>query len=279
MNKTWLTDHTQMSAMPNSGGEAAMDAPGIFKADAKPDPANQTPSLLTLLDEGVYLLFQLRNGNLPTSPEDFNTRVDQLLGQFDRHARNFTKLPESVHEAKYAICALLDEIILSTDSQIRDSWERQPLQLRLFGEHLAGEGFFDHLDKLRMQPEKNVEALEVYYYCLLLGFQGKYMLEGLEKLHYLTSQLGQEINAVRGKPAEFSPNWKLPFKFNEMLRHELPMWVFYVVLLVTAVGIYTGLALILGSKTDAVRTLVPATTQPRSISASNETQNAANAHP
>ena len=278
MTHSGFTDPAQMNLMSN-GGEAAMAAPGIFKADAKPDAANQTPSLLNLLDEGVYLLFQLRNGNHPTSTEDFNTRVDQLLGQFDRHARNFAKPPESVHEAKYAICALLDEIILSTDSLIRDSWERQPLQLRLFGEHLAGEGFFDHLDKLRMQPEKNVEALEVYYYSLLLGFQGKYMLEGLEKLHYLTSQLGQEINAVRGKPAEFSPNWKLPFKFNEMLRHELPMWVFYVVLLIAAIGIYTGLALILGNKTDTVKTLIPASTQNQNISASNETPNTVHARP
>lgn len=268
MKRSWFNDRTQMSVMPNGVGGAAMAAPGIFKTDAKPDTANQTPSLLTLLDEGVYLLFQLRNGNHPTSTVDFNNRVDQLLGQFERNASNYGKSAEAIHEAKYAICALMDEIILSTDSPIRDSWERQPLQLRLFGEHLAGEGFFDHLDKLRMQPEKNVEALEVYYYSLLLGFQGKYMLEGLEKLHYLTSQLGQEINAVRGKHAEFSPNWKLPFKFNEMLRHELPMWVFYVVLLIAAIGIYTGLALILGSKTNEVKTLVPATYQNPNISAS-----------
>ena len=279
MKQSWFTDTTQMSIMPNGGGEATIETPGIFKSDAKTDADNKTPSLLNLLDEGVYLLFQLRNGNHPSSADDFNSRVDQLLTQFDRHTRNYNKSPDAVHEAKYAICALLDEIILSTDSPIRDAWERQPLQLRLFGEHLAGEGFFDHLDKLRMQPEKNVEALEVYYYSLLLGFQGKYMLEGLEKLHYLTSQLGQEINTVRGKPAEFSPNWKLPFKFNEMLRHELPMWVFYVVLLITIVGIYSTLALILGSKTDAVKTLIPATTQTRNISAYNEMPDTIHARP
>jgi type VI secretion system protein ImpK len=42
--------------------------------------------------------------------------------------------------------------------------------------------------------------------CLLLGFQGRYMLEGTEKLNYLTSRLGDEIAHLKGKRGGFAPH-------------------------------------------------------------------------
>lgn len=99
----------------------------------------------------------------------------------------------AIENAKYAFCAAMDEIILASSFSIRPLWERNPLQLRLFGEHLAGENFFDKLETMRIDPVANVEVLEVFYTVLLLGFQGKYLIEGTEKLDYLISRLGQEI--------------------------------------------------------------------------------------
>ena len=97
-----------------------------------------TKNLLELLEDGIYLLFLLRNNNAPNSLAEFNKRVDQFLDQFEANARNLGKPPAAVRDAKYAFCALMDEIILSSDFPIREDWERAPLQLRLFGEHLAG---------------------------------------------------------------------------------------------------------------------------------------------
>ncbi|NTV09531.1 MAG: DotU family type IV/VI secretion system protein, partial [Zoogloea sp.] len=76
----------------------------------------------------------------------------------------------------------------------------------------------------------NVEALEVFHACLLLGFQGKYLLEGSERLDYLISRVGQEITHARGGKAEFSPNWKLPQRFQQYVRNELPLWLFFALL-------------------------------------------------
>lgn len=193
-----------------------------------------TKTLQEMLEDGIYLLFLLRNGNGPNSVVEFNKRIDQFLAQFDANARNFGKSSAAVSDAKYAFCALMDEIVLSSDFSIREDWERSPLQLRLFGEHLAGERFFDKLEALRMDPVANVEVLEVFYTCLLLGFQGKYLLEGTEKLNYLISRLGQEITHARGGRAEFAPNWKLPQRFQQYVRNELPLWLFFALLAVVA---------------------------------------------
>ena len=207
-------------------------------------------SLRELLEDGIYLLFLLRNQNSPNSLIEFNKRVDQFLMQFDSNARNLEKPLDAINEAKYAFCALLDEIILSSDFGIREDWERAPLQLRLFGEHLAGERFFGRLESLRLDPVVNLEALEVYYTCLLLGFQGRYLLEGTEKLNYLISRVGQEIAHARGGKAEFSPNWKLPQRIQQYVRNELPMWLFFGLLAIVLSSLFGGYLWLLNERTD-----------------------------
>ncbi|MBV8048539.1 MAG: type IVB secretion system protein IcmH/DotU [Paludibacterium sp.] len=203
------------------------------------------PTLREMLEDGVYLLFLLKEGNAPGHATEFNDKLDQFLSQFDRHARNFGKDPEAISQSKFAFCALIDEIILSSPFELRDEWERMPLQLRLFGEHLAGESFFNRLEALRLDPNKNLELLEVYYTCLLLGFQGKYLLEGKEKLDYLKQKLAQEILQARGGKTEFAPNWRLPQRFQAYIRHELPMWLYIALLAVVGVGIYGAYRLLL----------------------------------
>jgi type VI secretion system protein ImpK len=197
-----------------------------------------TLTLKDMLEDGIYLLFLLQDGNAPHSAVEFNKRIEQFLAQFEKNARNLGKPQQMVADAKYAFCALMDEIILSSEFSIREDWERAPLQLRLFGEHLAGERFFDKLETLRTDPVANIEALEVFHTCLLLGFQGKYLLEGTEKLNYLISRVHQEIMHARGGKAEFAPNWKLPQRFQQYVRHELPLWLFFALLAVVGVVVF-----------------------------------------
>lgn len=213
------------------------------------------PSLKDMLQDGIYLLFLLRNGNVPETARELSLRIDEFLAQFEKNARNFGKSAESNESAKYAFCALLDETILSCQGTIRDEWERAPLQLRIFGEHLAGEGFFDRLEMLRLDPDKNLETLEVYYTCLVLGFQGKYLLEGSERLSYLIGRVGQEIAQARGGKAPFAPHWKLPFRFQEFVRHELPLWLFFALLAGVAVAIFFAYAHFLSNQAEDVSVL------------------------
>lgn len=226
-----------------------------------------TPTMKDLLEDGIYLLFLLRGKNSPTSCVEFNHRIDQYLSTFDRVCKTFDKPIEAVLDAKYAFCALLDEIVLSSGISIRDEWELAPLQLRLFGEHLAGERFFDKLEQLRQNPAGNIEQLEVFHTCLLLGFQGKYLLEGKEKLNYLIAKLGQEITSVRGPTKGFAPNWKIPLKFNEYVRHELPLWLYYALLAVLGIALFLSLQWVLTQKMEKIPVAEsPSMTASKSIS-------------
>lgn len=243
-------------------------APAIVAAppaDAVLPKAKAVPSMKDLLEDGIYLLFLLRSKNSPLSCAEFNRRIDQYLGTFERVCRTFDKPLESILEAKYAFCALLDEIVLSSGLPIRDEWELAPLQLRLFGEHLAGEGFFDRLERLRQEPAANIELLEIFHTCLLLGFQGKYLLEGSEKLNYLIARLGQEIAAVRGPSKGFAPNWRIPFKIKEYVRHEIPLWLYYALLAMLAVAAFVGFRTLLDRQMDAFANASPPIEAVRSV--------------
>lgn len=192
-------------------------------------------SLLELMADGFYLLMLLKRGQLPTSESTFVASVQRFLDGVERGAMKLDITSEDIYAAKYAFCAAVDEAMLSQPSSLRDEWERNPLQLRLFGEHLAGEHFFDRLEELRAQGAARLSSLEVYHYCLLLGFEGKYRLEGPEKLGYLIARLGDEIVYLKGKRTGFAPHWAPPDKIAHILRRVVPLWAPAVVL--AAVGL------------------------------------------
>jgi len=204
-----------------------------------------TPSLCDLLEDGVYLLFLLRDGNAPQSATRFHLRVDQFLTRFDKQASSFGKPAALIEQSRYAFCALLDEIVLASGFPLRDEWARSPLQLRLFGEHLAGEGFFERLEMLRTDPIGNLEALEVFHACLLLGFQGKFLLEGREKLAFLINGLGNDLQKLRGAKPEFAPNWKRPHDIRNFIRYEMPMWLIVALMALGGAAVFATCRLLL----------------------------------
>nr|WP_314539388.1 type IVB secretion system protein IcmH/DotU [uncultured Massilia sp.] len=221
-------------------------APSLM-GNAAPMAAPTTPqTLLDLMYDGFYALFMLKNGNRPQDDAAFARKMTQFLDDFGRNARKHNASPDDVEAAKYAFCAAVDEIILRSPFPIRDAWERKPLQLQLFGDQLAGENFFNRLEQLRARGSAHVQALEVFHMCLLLGFQGRYIIEGTEKLNYLTSRLGDEIAHMKGKRGGFAPHADRPDQIAHKLRSDLPMWVLYSVFGLICVLGYVGLRTSLG---------------------------------
>lgn len=212
--------------------------------------ANAAPqTLLDLMYDGFYALFMLKNGNGPQDDGDFARKMTQFLDDFGRAAKKHDASPDDVDAAKYAFCAAVDEIILRSSFSIRDQWERRPLQLVLFGDQLAGENFFNRLENLRARGSAHVQALEVFHMCLLLGFQGRYILEGSEKLAYLTSRLGDEIAHMKGKRGGFAPHADRPDQVKHQLRSDLPVWVLCSVFALICVLGYVGLRATLSRNT------------------------------
>lgn len=226
-----------------------MTRPSLFGADAQStiptsamDTTQQARCLSDLLYDGFFMLFLLKEQQSPGTAADFMLRIQEFLADFERDAKKLNASADDIFASKYAFCAAVDERILSSDFEMRDVWERRPLQMALFGEQLAGENFFHHLEKCRAQGVSRLLALEVFHLCLLLGFQGKYRMEGLEKLAYLTGRLGDEIAAMKGKRAPFAPHWQLPDQVAHALKRETPLWATGAVFALIGLLAFTGLS-------------------------------------
>lgn len=230
-----------------------MTAPSLIGAGAQAPAQSAAPqTLLDLMYDGFYALFMLKNGNGPQDNADFAQRMAQFLDEFGRSAKKHGASADDVDASKYAFCAAVDEIILRSSFSIREDWSRRPLQLLLFGDQLAGENFYNRLEALRARGSAHLQALEVFHMCLLLGFQGKYIIEGSEKLHYLNSRLGDEIANMKGKRGGFAPHADRPDAIIHKLRNDLPLWVLCSVFALICVLGYIGLRTSL-NKTSADR--------------------------
>jgi len=190
-----------------------------------PAPQQRVPALVDLMQEGFHLLSMLRNGCRPPGDAEFAASVRQYLDDFERRARDQRAAADDITAAKYAFCAALDEIVLSSSFPLRAAWERRPLQLMLFGDQLAGEHFFDQLEQLRIKGAERLPALQVFHMCLLLGFQGRYALESADRLAYLIARLGDEIAHLRGKGKGFAPRAARPDNVVHQLRSNAPPWI------------------------------------------------------
>lgn len=158
---------------------------------------------------------------------------EKILGGFDTMERMaFERQIGSLmlKDAKYALAAYIDEAVLSSDWPGRSEWMGRPLQLELFGDHLAGEGFFERLIHLRQGGEVNADLLELFYICLQLGFEGVYKIKGLEQLMALQVDLRSQIEGYQGViDPRLSPYGAPAVPLMARVRREVPYWVITVV--------------------------------------------------
>ncbi len=213
--------------------------------------ASREQRLVDIMYEGFYALFLLQNGCGPQDKGAFADNMTAFLADVDRNAKGLGIAADDVTAAKYAFCSAVDEIILRSSYEVREAWETRPLQLRVFGDQLAGEHFFHRLEDLRARGVQHVEALEVFHMCLLLGFQGRYALDGRDKLDYLIARLGDEIARMRGRTRGFAPHAERPDQVANRLRSDLSLWVMAAVFALVGLGGYLGFRTVLTGETEA----------------------------
>lgn len=198
-------------------------------------------NLVDLLYDGFYMLILLQGRSAPQDVPSFSAGIRRFLDDFEKRASKANFNADDIFDAKYALCAAIDEAVLTSRMNIRETWERHPLQLELFGDQLAGEHFFDRLEVARNGGSNRIQALEVFHMCLLVGFKGRYLLEGPEKLKYLTAQLGEQIAHIKGKQAAFAPHWAAPDRIANVIKRDVPMWVINSILALLGLVAYVAL--------------------------------------
>jgi type VI secretion system protein ImpK len=152
--------------------------------------------------------------NLQSVPnaDAFRGNAKNLIRMATQDAAGRGYTGEDVKLAAFAVVAFLDESVLTSKNPVFSTWSRMPLQEELFGEHMAGETFFQYVQLLlsRRDSVETVDVLEVYYLCMLLGYRGRYGSSGDGELRAIMESIKGKTTRVRGGNLPLSPAWALP---------------------------------------------------------------------
>ncbi|HEX3187198.1 MAG TPA: DotU family type IV/VI secretion system protein, partial [Pyrinomonadaceae bacterium] len=102
-----------------------------------------------------------------------------LIALFRRNAvqilRAAGKPTDNYFEAQYVMAVFADDIFINLDWEGKRAWTSNLLETTLFRSHVAGEMFFEKLDRLLRDRDPADRSLAaVYLNALSLGFRGKY---------------------------------------------------------------------------------------------------------
>ncbi|HKR00316.1 MAG TPA: DotU family type IV/VI secretion system protein [Pyrinomonadaceae bacterium] len=141
-----------------------------------------TTALTRVENVGKAAALDVTGQSQPSDTLRLSTHVWQrLVSLFRRQALDAWRYggtygAEFYKEAQYVMVALADEIfLLHTEWEGKNAWLSNLLESRIFNKHVAGELFFDNLDRiLREQNPVYKDLAAVYLMALSLGFKGKY---------------------------------------------------------------------------------------------------------
>jgi type VI secretion system protein ImpK len=234
------SDATVLRPRPGAGRRGAGDPlpaarPAAPSSYSEPIP----PAARDLLGAGLNPLVQaaspllLLAGQLRgtlAAPEvgDLRRHALEEIRRFEERARTAGVPGEVTRAARYALCASLDEAVLSTPWGAQSEWAQQTLLVVLHREAWGGEKFFEMLDRISQDPARHIDLMELQYLCLALGFAGKYQVvdRGHSHLAEVQQDLYRRIRAHRGTPpSDLSLRWRgLQDKRNPLIRY-VPWWV------------------------------------------------------
>src|SRR5262249_28149896 len=145
-------------------------------ANAVPGPrdfSSDAPSLALLYEGLLTSIVRLQASRQHIADaESFRRRTKARLQEIEHICISDGYDGQDIRDTNFAVAALLDSVVLHSNSPVRAEWERKLLQEELFGQTDAGVVFFEKLARFqsRRDSEELANILDVYLLCLLLGF-------------------------------------------------------------------------------------------------------------
>lgn len=169
-----------------------------------PVSMTERTSLLSLFNDLLIVGTSLKTARQCGEPEKLRAQLLDMFYQANQAGGDMGIPKETLRLARYALAAYLDEMVMSSHWPQKQQWPSISLQSELFSTDVAGQGFFQNLEEISRGYPLNTDLLELYYLCLVLGFEGKYKLQGREQLKALIQEMGRDIQAKRGEVPSLS---------------------------------------------------------------------------
>lgn len=213
---------------------------------------------------------RLKHSQAAEDLQALNARLSADLRQFDARALQDGAQSSQVMAARYVLCTVVDEAVVSTSWGNESQWSQMSLLSSFHSETFGGEKFFQLLDRLSKNPVKHLPMLELMYLCLSLGFEGKYRVipRGVLELEGIRDALYRQIRQLRGDvPRELSPHWEGLGDQRRSLVRIVPGWMVALFTVVCLLVMYSGFAWVLGQQRESLlqtyQPLDPVVVQPQ----------------
>ncbi|GME32304.1 DotU family type VI secretion system protein [Pantoea sp. QMID2] len=195
-------------------------------SDLAPDTSHQNV-LVAAANPLINAIPQIRHSVSHEEPAQLRQQLIDQIRRFELSCQQSGLGYEVIIGARYCLCTALDEAAALTPWGSRGVWTSNGLLVTFHNETWGGEKFFQLLAKLSQNPRRHILMLELIYFCLLLGFEGRYRVldNGRSQLETIKQRLLQMIKSVRGSyAAALSPHPTDQPVLRKLWRPMIPLW-------------------------------------------------------
>ncbi len=206
--------------------------------------AGQPNLLLMAAYPLLNAISHFRYAPAPEDPAALRQRMINEIRRFEKICQGQGLANKTIEAARYCLCTSLDEAAALTEWGKGSIWTGDGLLVTFHNESGGGEQFFQLMETLLQQPERNINLLELIYFCLLLGFGGRYrvMENGIYRLEIITQRLAQQIRRLRGDyPQPLSGPLAVSAPSGPPPRGRVGLLVWSLVCVISLSALYIGL--------------------------------------
>ena len=159
----------------------------------------------------LNLASRLSASRKSVQPGPLRQQAIASLRDYERRLASSHVPIEQARIAHYAVCATLDDIVLSKSWGASGEWSRNGLVPTFHMDVTGGERFFDLLSHLHKDAGTNRDLLYLMYLCLSLGFEGRMRVsaQGQLELQRVREGLYRTLRTLFGDlEREISPHWR-----------------------------------------------------------------------
>lgn len=160
----------------------------------------------------LTLAASMRSGRVRSPLPELHRQSLAAIDAFDRAIAGHYPQNTCI-DAKYALCATMDDIVQNLPGIAADvrEWARRSMTANLFREQSGGDRFWRSADEAMAHPRQHADLIELYHACLAAGFEERYraMADGkLRHREYMDRLLAALEYPRRAPSAELVGNWK-----------------------------------------------------------------------
>ena len=241
--------------------------------------ANNAVNVYNPLIEAAKPVLILANSMQQTtsqlSTDSLINKFSLLINNFEENAEKNGAKYDAIQAAKYCLCTFVDELAVCA-GWADETWSKNSLLVSFYDETWGGERFFEIIQNLKQDSDKNIDLLEFMYLCLQFGYKGKYQVlnNGELEIDKIKRDLLALIHSKRPDQTAnlFKHNPIITNNIQRKRRLAIPLWVVGV-LGAVALGVgYFTMQWSLGDKFNTASTKVNSLKLPSVITKQQDTQ-------